>query len=137
MTATRLSEAEANALGFSVASGERRWWDVCSRSDRPFVWVRYRRKYASVLADDMTDHLSYEQPNKWQENYQRLVQLNWVASGRAIKAGHRGSIYYGGHFITTCLAEDAARLALVLVEVWDGNLAGLERLHDEWGDYAR
>jgi hypothetical protein len=28
-------------------------------------------------------------------------------------------------------------LALVLVEVWDGNLAGLERLHDEWGDYAR
>lgn len=47
------TEAEANAMGFTVTRNSQRWWDICSQRSRPFVAVRYRRggKYAEVWSD--------------------------------------------------------------------------------------
>ena len=50
-TMTRPTEAEANALGFSVDRHEGRWWDICSQADRPYVSVHYRQKYASLWSE--------------------------------------------------------------------------------------
>ena len=129
--ASRLTEAEANTLGFSVDRHEGRWWGICSKADRPFVSVHYRQKYASLWSDDITAH--HRPPDPWHEYPQRLSQLTGLASRRTIEHGYTGTVYFGHNFITTCPPLDAVCLARVLVEVWDGDTTSLERLHGEWG----
>ena len=71
--------------------------------------------------------------NRWLPYEAKLRRLMGLAARRAIDAGYRKGTVWSHHGISTCLAEDAAPLARVLVEVWDGDTTGLERLHDEWG----
>ena len=119
-----------------------RWWRICFDASRPYVVVTYRRKYASVWSDEGTVR-PWSAPegwapphNNWLDHQDRLSELISCAVRRAIDAGYREWVASGLADISTCLAEDAAPLAHVLIEVWDGNVSGLERLHAAWDDGA-
>jgi hypothetical protein len=140
-TAMHMSEVEANALGFTVKrSGHDRWWDLCSKESRPYVGIRYRArgKYATIYGDDLTAtrfrRWSDEetQPHGWDEHSDWLRHLMSIAARRAIEAGYRGGVAHGAQSISTCLAVDAAPIATVLIEVWNGNTTGLDRLLRSW-----
>lgn len=135
----RPSEDEANALGFSVTRSKHdHWYGVCMQRFRPYVVVRYRRKYASVWSDHITARRWSEwteegcPPDGWHVHEDRLSEMTRRAAQRVMEAGYRDWIMSGHADISTCLAEDAAPIATVLVEVWDGDLSGLERLISEW-----
>ena len=134
------TEAEANAMGFTVTRNSQRWWDICSQRSRPLVAVRYRHggKYAEVWSDAITAEPLWsclgdkDSPYGWHQHQERLIDLMRLAADRTRQAGYRLEICYSSIDVSTCLASDAAPLAAVLIQVWDGTTTGLERLCAIW-----
>jgi hypothetical protein len=145
----RLSEEDANALGFSVDPDNHSWYQTCRQRRVPYVIIDYWKdseKWASVHGNDDTT-IDYGlsgtgAATRWRGHCDELKQLMDLAADRAFDAGYPDSDRYGDSidhglgWMSACLAEDAPAVPQTLVQAWHDDTEGLDRLIEQWQQEA-